>query len=129
MTVNSTKPNRAVFGVVIKVNDLDLCRTFYRDVLGFGDPSIDSSFSVEFALADDFHLALEKVSAPFLEHASAATAWSFGCADVKALSGRLESSGYANLIPLRGSRRTGLYLGRDPENNVFLVKDLSAGGK
>ena len=119
----------AVFSVVIKVNDLDLCRTFYRDVLGFGDPAIDSSFSVGFALADNFHLVLEKVSAPFLEHASAATAWSFGCADLKALSARLEGSGYAGLVPLRGSRRTDLYLGRDPENNVVLVKDLSPAGK
>ena len=124
--MNTAKTNRTVFGVVIKVNDLDLCRTFYRDILGFGDPSVDSSFAVRFTPADNFHLVLEKVSAPFLEHASAATAWSFECTDVKALSDRIESCGYAALVPLRGSRRTGLYLGRDPENNVFFVKDRSA---
>ena len=44
----------SLFGVIIKVNDLDLCRKFYRDVLNLGDPVLDSSFWVEFQTDDGF---------------------------------------------------------------------------
>jgi len=121
--VSNAKNAFPAFGVVIKVNDLDACRTFYRDLLDLGEPTLDSSFAVIFTLADNFSLILEKVSAPFLEHASAATSWSFECGDIQALSKRLENCGYAPLTPLRGSCRTDFHRGRDPENNVFLVKE------
>jgi len=121
--VSTAKNIFPAFGIVIKVNDLDICRTFYRDLLDLGEPSLDSSFAVRFTPADNFFLVLEKVSAPFLEHASAATSWSFECDDIQALSKRLDASGYAPLTPLRGSCRTDFYRGRDPENNVFLVKE------
>lgn len=121
--MSNAKNNFPAFSVVVKVNDLDTCRAFYRDLLDLGEPSIDSSFAVRFTLSDDFCLILEKVSAPFLEHASAATCWSFECSDIPALSKRLDDCGYAPLTPLRGSCRTDFYRGRDPENNVFLVRE------
>ena len=53
------------FGVIIKVNNIDLCRNFYRNVLLLGDPVTDSSFCVEFQISDNFFLMLEKNGCPF----------------------------------------------------------------
>ncbi len=50
----------SLFGVVIQVSNLDLCRAFYRDVLGLGAPVMDSSFWVEFRLDSQSSLFLEK---------------------------------------------------------------------
>ena len=50
----------SLFGVIIKVNDINLCRRFYRDILNLGDPVVDSSFCVEFQVSKDFSLTLEK---------------------------------------------------------------------
>ena len=112
----------SMFGIVIKVNDLDNCRIFYRDILDLGEPLIDSSFVVQFALAENLNLTLEKNQGNFLEHASAATSWCFDCADIEALSAKLQDSGFPGLFEtvVFGSAR--YYKGRDPENNVFLVR-------
>jgi hypothetical protein len=64
------------FGVIIKVNNIDLCRNFYRNVSNLGNPVIDSSFGVEFQINNEFFLMLEKTDARFLEHESSATSWS-----------------------------------------------------
>ena len=50
----------SLFGVVIQVSNLELCRAFYRDVLGLGAPVMDSSFWVEFRLDSQSSLFLEK---------------------------------------------------------------------
>ena len=50
------------FGIVIKVKNLTTCKVFYRDVLGLGDPVLDSNFRVEFQIDDSFCLILEKIS-------------------------------------------------------------------
>ena len=110
------------FGIILKVCDLDICRMFYRDILGFGEPVLDSSFLVHFKLAPCLTLTLEKNGAPFLEHASAATGWFFECPDVAVLSEKLENSGFAPLEPFNQFGASGIYRGRDPENNVFYVK-------
>ena len=48
-------------GVIVKVENLELCRSFYRDVLDLGAPVIDSNFWVEFALNKNVSLILEKI--------------------------------------------------------------------
>ena len=88
----------SVFGVIIKVNDLDHCRIFYRDVLNLGEPLLDSSFAVQFALAENLSLTLEKNQGTFLEHASSATTWFFECDDINALSEKLQNSGFPGLF-------------------------------
>ena len=52
----------SVHGVVIKVENLNICRAFYRDVLRLGPPVIDSNFWVEFKLNGNSFLLLEEVA-------------------------------------------------------------------
>ena len=112
----------SMFGVIIKVNDLDNCRIFYRDILNLGEPLIDSSFAVQFALAENLTLTLEKNQGDFLEHASAATIWSFECDDIEKLSGKLQDSGFPGLFDTISFGSSQYSKGRDPENNVFYVR-------
>jgi extradiol dioxygenase family protein len=111
------------FGIVIKVNDLDNCRIFYRDILNLGEPLIDSSFVVQFSLAENLNLTLEKNQGTFLEHASSATSWSFECNDIEALSTKLQDSGFPGLFDAITFGSSRFYKGRDPENNVFYVRE------
>ena len=103
--------------VVIRVNDLDSCRIFYREVLQLGDPVLDSGFIASFRLSDTAMLTLEKTDAQFLEHAGAATTWRIGVADLEALRERMEYGGYE----LKMDPSCDFWRGTDPEGNVFLV--------
>lgn len=114
--------NTSMFGIVIKVNDLDNCRIFYRDILNLGEPRIDSSFVIQFSLAENLNLILEKNQGTFLEHASSATSWSFECEDIEALSTKLQDSGFPGLFDAITFGTSCYYKGRDPENNVFYVR-------
>ena len=103
--------------IVVRVNDLDGCRIFYREVLQLGDPVLDSSFIASFKLSASSILTLEKTDAPFLEHAGAATTWRFGVPDLNALRERMEYGGYE----LKQDPSGDFWRGTDPEGNVFLV--------
>lgn len=116
------------FGILIKVNDLPLCRVFYRDLLELGEPVFDSSFLTVFRLTDTVSLTLELSDAKYLERASAATLWSFTCADPEALRKRLEDAGYS--VQLDENRRDGgsCLRGCDPEGNLFLIRPVDFPG-
>ena len=103
--------------IVIRVNDLDGCRIFYREVLQLGDPVLDSGFIASFRLSDLAMLTLEKTDAQFLEHAGAATLWRFGVSDLDALRERMQYGGYE----LKADPSGDFWRGTDPEGNVFLV--------
>ena len=109
----------ALVEIVIRVNDLDLCRIFYRETLQFGDPVVDSGFIASFKISEGVLLTLEKTEAPFLEHASGATMWRFGTDDLEALRERISYSG-GNLVE---DPCSGFWRGVDPEGNVFLVRE------
>ena len=105
--------------IVIRVNDLDGCRIFYRELLQFGDPVLDSGFVASFKISDTTLLTLEKTDAPFLEHASSATLWRFAVDDFRKFRKHLADCGYELVEdPCGGSWR-----GSDPEGNMFLVRD------
>lgn len=112
----------SAYSIIIKVNDLDLCRMFYRDILDLGEPFLDSSFAVRFALAENLDLTLEKNQGAFLEHASSATAWMLECDDLPALTQRLADSGFSALTEAIFFGSSDYLKGRDPENNVFYVR-------
>ena len=103
--------------IVIRVNDLDGCRIFYREVLQLGDPVLDSSFIASFRLSGSAMLTLEKTDAPFLEHAGAATMWRFFPSNFEALRERMRYGGYE----LKPDPSGDFWRGTDPEGNVFLV--------
>ena len=86
--------NATRFGLILKVNDLDACRIFYRDLLQLGEPVLDSTFAVVFHLTEELALTLEKSAAGYLEHASAASTLSFAVPDLEAFACRLDDCGY-----------------------------------
>ena len=103
--------------IVVRVNDLDSCRIFYREVLQLGDPVLDSGFIASFKISGSAMLTLEKTDAPFLEHAGAATTWRFTTSDLASLRERMLYGGYELKMDPSGD----FWRGTDPEGNVFLV--------
>ena len=110
------------FGIMIRVNDLDGCRIFYRDLLELGEPVLDSSFLVVFQLSEDLTLTLEKSAAPYLEHASSACLWGFETEDLDGLRRRLEDAGYELALDADCRDPSCDLRGRDPEGNLFRVR-------
>jgi hypothetical protein len=104
------------------VENLDLCRAFYRDILGLGAPVMDSSFLVEFKLDAHSSLFLEK--SEVLNAATASSSrisWIYKTEDPDSLLDILASYGYIpNRIP---TDRVGfsVYHLRDPEGNSFYI--------
>lgn len=111
----------SLFGVIIKVNNIDLCRNFYRNVLKLSSPVIDSSFCVEFQVSDNFFLMLEKTDARFLEHESSATSWSYKVADIKEVEYLARLHGYKLHMDKRSHEGEILYRCQDPEKNIFYI--------
>ncbi len=108
------------YAVIVKVNDLDTCRTFYRELLGLGEPVVDSSYVVVFELHPGLSLMLEKSDAKYLEHGSSATGWLLKSDDIESLRFRLETAEFE--YSLEQEPHLGNYLrGRDPEGNLFRV--------
>ena len=111
----------SLFGAIIKVNNIDLCRNFYRNVLDLGDPVIDSSFGVEFQINNDFFLMLEKTDARFLEHESSATSWCCRVDNIKEVHYRSRFHGYKLNMEKRLHEGEVLYRCQDPEKNTFYI--------
>jgi len=111
----------SLFGVIIKVNNIDLCRNFYRDVLDLGDPAIDSSFEIEFQINNDFSLVLEKTDTRFLEHESSATSWSCRVDNIDEVQYRSRLHGYTLNMKKRSHEGEVLYRCQDPEKNFFYI--------
>lgn len=111
----------SLFGIIIKVNNMDICRSFYRDVLNLGEPEVNSNFWVEFRSPGGYTVALEKSAAKFLQHDSAATAWVCHVADIEETRRRLESHGFKASFARTLKMGEVLYQCRDPENNVFYI--------
>ena len=109
------------FGVIIKINNIDICRNFYQNVLNLGDPVSDSSFCVEFNLTDDFFLILEKTDARFLEHESAAVSWSCKVESTADVRHRARLDGYKLNMNKRTHEGEVLYRCQDPEKNIFYI--------
>ena len=110
------------FAIVIKVNDLNNCRFFYRELLELGEPVVDSSYAVSFELMPGFRLILEKSAAPYLEHASAAASLLFTVSDLDRLRRRLEDAGYTPAFD-NNPHLGGFLIGSDPEGNLFRVRE------
>ena len=105
---------------VILVENLDVCRYFYRNTLGLGEPVIDSNYAVAFPLADGAMLILEKVSVNFMEHASGAIRLVFHVDDLDAFAGRLAGEGVVVEKAFSCFYENALRIS-DPEGNVILL--------
>lgn len=115
--------DKAALGVLIKVVDLDLCRSFYKNVLELGEPVADSSFGCEFLLGREGCLILEKVEERALSPAyrSEGILWVLRSVSAKKLEQNLERYGYKK--EMTPTLRWGALFCRykDPEGNPFLV--------
>ena len=111
------------FGTVIRVHDLNLCRIFYQQLLNLDEPEVNSTFLVRFRLAPGATLSLEKCDAPYLEHSSSATAFSFSVKDLKEAKALLESAKLPYDIVETCGPTGEILRGGDPEGNIFYITD------
>jgi catechol 2,3-dioxygenase-like lactoylglutathione lyase family enzyme len=103
------------------VRDLQLCRAFYRDILGLGQPVVDSNLWVEFEpLPGRMILALQSCHGDDLPR-TRTTAWCFECPDPAALAEQLRREGVQEdpELVLPTGRRALRF--QDPEGNPFLL--------
>jgi extradiol dioxygenase family protein len=112
----------SLFGVIIKVRNLDICRSFYRDVLNLGEPTLDSNSWVEFKMPGNFILALEKVmKVDYARGSIQNVSWGYRIEDIEVIRTRLKEYGYHTNVD--SSHRVGLdfFTCRDPEGNLFFL--------
>lgn len=113
--------------IVVKVNDLAMCRVFYRDILALGEPVTDSSIRTEFDFNANCRLVLVKVSpGEVLPPPSERLLFCIVSDRTSELADRLATCGYApvTFIPSCGCQdgvSDGAFAFRDPEGNLFLL--------
>lgn len=106
--------------IILMTENIDVCRYFYREVVGLGEPELDSCQQVIFRLGKEAVLVLEKSELPCMGHASCACRFALGVKDIEALEKRMQQYG----SPMRdGFGRLGRVVrrGSDPEGNLFQV--------
>ncbi len=118
--------NRNLFsGVVIRVQNLETCRSFYRDVLNLGVPVLDSNFWVEFRINGNTSLYLEKaecgekIAAP-----NSRIAWMLHVKDLKAFEENMEKYGYHGNTDSADRIGFPVRYFQDPEGNGFYVAEI-----
>lgn len=111
-----------LFGVIIKVGNIDRCRSFYRDILQLGAPVMDSNFWVEFKLPGSFSIFLEKNESVNTPNAGNENiSWIYKTSDIDKMIERLKEYGFEP--EEENSKRLGfkVCLFRDPEGNPFYL--------
>lgn len=109
-------------GVIIKVENLELCRTFYRDVLNLGEPIMDSNFWVEFRVNDNFSLILEKIRPEEkLSVKKGRISWLYRVDDIERVVDRLSKQGYEPLADEKDRIGYKVIKFCDPEGNPFYL--------
>ena len=114
------------FSLVLRVRDLQRCRTFYRDTLQLGSPVLDTPFWVEFQMCEGGKLCLEFVRDQNDEsNGKSPSVWMME-ADEELLE-RLTSAGYKlpeqKVASVEGYPVTAF---RDPEGNIFYLAEKNS---
>ena len=112
----------SVYGVAIKVENLNLCRTFYRDILNLGPPVMDSNFWVEFKIGANASLLLEEIEqGTKLPPGRGRVAWICEVKDFDACVALLKEKGHEPLgNPEERCGRQAVPFA-DPEGNPFYL--------
>ncbi len=117
----SLHPN-GLYGIVIKVENLEVCRPFYRDVLELGDPIVDSSFWVEFRLDTNAFLALDKVMpGEKTPVGRGKISWLYKVKDLERMLAKLKERGHEPLSEEQERLGYQIHLFCDPEGNPFYL--------
>lgn len=117
----SVERNR-VRGIVVKVENLNASRSFYRDVLNLGPPVMDSNFWVEFSLGSCDSIILEQVDpTEKLSVSRGRIAWLCETNDFDITVDNLSRNGFEPISD--ESERVGVKvrLYADPEGNPFYL--------
>ncbi|HBC89397.1 MAG TPA: hypothetical protein DCZ94_20850 [Lentisphaeria bacterium] len=120
MIDSDTKQN-SLYGVIIKVENIDVCRSFYRDVLELGAPVIDSNFWIEFKLQDNVSLVLEQAAeGEKLPPGRDRISWLYRIEAIDDMLAKLKEHGHQ---PHAEDERLGykVYQFLDPEGNPFYL--------
>ncbi len=103
---------------VLLVENLDVCRYFYRTSLALGEPVIDTNYLSVFAVNEGGTLILEKNPAAYLTHASTPGRIVLHVGDPEALAEKLKNDGIpvekAFSLFFEDALRTS-----DPEGNII----------
>lgn len=112
----------SLYGVIIKVENLDVCRSFYRDILELGPPVIDSNFWVEFELQEKVSLVLEQAAQnEKLPAGHGRTSWLYYATNMDRLVKKLKAHGYEPLYAERERIGYKVHTFCDPEGNHFYL--------
>lgn len=103
--------------ILIQVENLPLCRAFYRDALMLGNPEIDSNFLCRFRLAGGASLTLEQVA----RRTAPNPKWSWEPDDPQLVFENLRAFGY-QLKKTTAAQRPVRVL-QDPESNSVLLME------
>lgn len=108
-------------GFILKVHDLERCRSFYRDILQLGQPISDSNFRTEFALGNDNRLILCKASGANLPKNEERSAIWFEPDDPTLQMELLTSSGYLPCGDALSVLLPDTKCFQDPEGNLVYI--------
>ena len=106
--------------IVLLVENIDVCRYFYREIIQLDKVILDSNFQTVFQLDENCTLRLEKCELPHLEHLSGACSFSLAVKDLPGLEERMRKNGTPLVKSFSRFGET-LYRVRDPEDNFFWV--------
>lgn len=116
------------FRILLRVNNLDLCRGFYRDILNLGEPQLDSTFAVAFSLNGGAELVLEKTQAGYFDHGCSVISLVLEVDDneFEAIRKRLEDNCGVTLSEVTIFGDSTALRGNDPEGNFFYLHRFSS---
>ncbi|MBN1864255.1 MAG: VOC family protein, partial [Victivallales bacterium] len=110
-----------VYGILIKVQNLNATRSFYRDILDLGPPVMDSNFWVEFKIGEHASLILEQASPnEKMPEGLGRISWVCNVKDYDTTVERLGKNGFEPVVEEeeRLGKKVIQYL--DPEGNPFM---------
>ena len=106
------------YSLVLRVRDIQKCRTFYRNTLGLGSPVLDSPFWVEFQMSDGGKLCLEAADPEMLSATGSSAVWMMEADEELMEQLSLYKLPEQNVPSIMGYSVTAF---RDPEGNVFYL--------
>lgn len=109
------------YGALIQVNDLTKVKAFLRDMLKMGEPSVDSTFWVEFALPGNGIIALEKCENVVPSNRKREISWLLPVDDFDAWVKDLRDRSVVEVRPSQEIPGKRCHTFADPEGNPFTI--------